>query len=118
MYKYSFKGQVHTARDFFEARHKAGVFLPLTTSTISYYVVRLWQWDEADRDYTVEILSPPGYQIFNSHDEAMVCYNTQSEFLPSEITEDLKLELVQIHLEKIYALESKVLCPPVTDWQW
>ena len=46
MYKYSFKGQVHTAQDFYKARNKAGLPLPGTLQSVNYYMVRLWQWDK------------------------------------------------------------------------
>ena len=118
MYKYTYRGEIHTARDFFEARNKAGLSLPRTFHSISHYVTRLWQWDETERDYAVEILNPPGHQIFNSYDEALVCYNTLAEFFPGEITHDVKLELVQFHLGEDYGLESQVLYPPVTAWEW
>lgn len=118
MYKYSFKGRIYTARDFFEARHKAGLALPGTFQSTSYYVVRLWQWDDAERDYAVEILNTPGHQIFNTYDEALVCYNTLVEFFPDEIADDIKLELVHFHLSETYELESTVLYPPVHAWQW
>jgi hypothetical protein len=118
MYKYFFRGQVHTARDLYEARHKAGLALPLTTPTVSPSVVRLWQWDEEARDYAIEIFSTPGHQIFNSYDEARVCYNTLEEFFPDEITEDFKLELVNFHRGETYQLASKILLPPVHAWQW
>ena len=118
MYKYSFKGRVHTARDMYEARHKAGLSLPISTPTFSPYVVRLWQWDEEDREFAVEIFNTPGHQIFNSYDEALVCYNTLTEFFPGEIDEDLKMELVHFHQGESYRLASKILLPPVAAWQW
>ena len=118
MYKYSYQGRVHTARDFYEARNKAGLSLPCPFQSASHYVIRLWQWDESDRDYAVEILNPPGHQILNCYDEALVCFNTLAEFFPYEITEDLKLELVHFHLGETYSLESQILFPPVSKWQW
>ena len=118
MYKYSFQGRVHTAQDFHEARNKAGLPLPDTSQSVSHYLVRLWQWDDAGRDYAVEIFNTPGHQIFNSYDEALVCYNTLAEFFPDEIAEDFKLELVNFHRGETYQLASKILLPPVTDWKW
>lgn len=118
VYKYSFKGQVHTAQDFYEARNKAGLPLPDTLQSVSYYLVRLWQWDDAGRGYTVEILNSPGHQVFNAYDEALVCYNTLTEFFPDEIANDVRLELVHYHLGETYELESTILYPPVHTWEW
>jgi len=118
MYKYTYQGEIHSARDFFEARHKAGLSLPRTFHSVSHYVIRLWQWDEGDRDYSVEILNSPGHQIFNSYDEALVSYNTLAEFYPNDIDRDIKLELVQFHLGEVYDLEEQVLYPPVSEWTW
>jgi hypothetical protein len=118
LYKYSFKGQVHTAQDLFEARNKAGLPLGDTLQSISYYMVRLWQWDDAERDYVVEILNTPGHQVFSAYDEARVCYNTLAEFFPDEITSDIKLELVHFHSGETYQLGSTILFPPVHSWQW
>ena len=118
MYKYSFKGQVYTARDFYEARNQAGLPLADTLQSVSHYVVRLWQWDDAGRDYAIEILNAPGHQIFHAYDEALVCYNTLVEFFPDEIADDMKLELVHCHLDEIYELESTILYPPVHTWEW
>ncbi len=118
MYKYSFKGQIHTAQDFYEARHKAGLPLPDTLQSVSYYLVRLWQWDDAVRSYAVEILNSPGHQVFNAYDEALVCYNTLTEFFPDEIANDVRLELVHCHLGETYELESTILYPAVHTWEW
>ena len=81
-------------------------------------MVRLWQWDDAERDYSVELLNTPGHQIFSVCDEALVCYNTLAEFFPDEITSDMKLELVHFNLDEIYEMESTILYPPVHTWQW
>lgn len=118
MYKYTFRGEIHTARDFFDARHKTGLRLPRRFHSVSHYVVRLWQWHDDDHEYSVEILNSPGHQIFNNYDEALVCYNTMAEFFPDELKQDVKLDLIQFHLGEIYELESQVLCPPVSDWEW
>ncbi len=118
VYKYSFKGQVHTARDFYEARYQAGLPLSDTFQSVSHFVVRFWQWDDAGRDYAIEILNTPGHQIFTAYDEALVCYNTMVEFFPDEIADDIKLELVHFHLGETYELESTILYPPVHTWQW
>ena len=118
MYKYSFKGQVHSARDFYEARYQAGLPLSDVFQSVSPYVVRLWQWDDAEKGYAVEILSAPGHQSFNTYDEALVCYNTLTEFFPDEIASDIRLELVNLHQGETYELESTFLYPPVHTWQW
>lgn len=118
MYKYSFQGQIHTAQDFFEARNRAGLPLQDTHPSVSHYLVRLWQWDDAEKDYAVEIFNTPGHQIFNVYDEAMVCYNTLAEFFPDEITNDTKLELVHVHQGEIHELAATILYPPVDAWQW
>ncbi|NIQ02497.1 MAG: hypothetical protein GWM98_20745, partial [Nitrospinaceae bacterium] len=47
-----------------------------------------------------------------------VCFNTLAEFFPDELNNDVKLELVQFHLGETYSLESKVIYPPVNQWQW
>ena len=118
VYKYSFKGQIHTAQDFYEARNKAGLPLPDTFQSVSYYLIRLWEWDDAARNYAVEILNSPGHQVFNAYDEALVCYNTLTEFFPEEIADDVRLELVHCHLGETYELESTILYPPVHTWEW
>ena len=118
LYKYYFKGQVDTARDVYEARYQAGLPLYEASQSVSPYVVRLWQWDDAEREYAIEILNTPGHQIFGTYDEALVCYNTLVEFFPDEISDDIKLELVHCHLDEIYELESTILYPPVHAWEW
>jgi len=118
LYKYSFKGQVHTAQDLFEARNKAGLPLGDVFRSVSPYLVRLWQWDDAERDYAVEILNAPGHLVFSAYDEARVCYNTLAEFFPDQITNDMKLELVHFHSGETYQLGSTILFPPVHTWQW
>lgn len=118
VYKYSFKGQVHTAQDFYEARNKVGLPLHDTLQSISYYMVRLWQWDDAGRSYAVEILNTPWHQVFNAYDEALICYNTLTEFFPDEIASDVRLELVHCHVGETYELESTILYPPVHTWEW
>lgn len=118
LYKYYFKGQVDTARDVYEARYLTGLPLYEASQSISPYVVRLWQWDDAERGYAVEILNSPGHQIFSAYDEALVCYNTLTEFFPDEIASDIKLELVNVHQGKTYELKSTTLHPPVHTWQW
>jgi hypothetical protein len=109
---------VYTARDLYEARYQAGLLLSDVFQSVSPYVVRLWQWDEEEKDYAVEILNTPGHQIFNAYDEALVCYNTLTEFFPDEIAGDIKLELVNLHQGETYELASKILLPPITDWKW
>lgn len=118
MYKYSYKGQVRTARDFSEARFQAG--LPHTDPILSasHYAVRLWQWDDAERNYSVEILSTPGHQTFTTYDEALICYNTLAEFFTEEIDEDIKMELVHFHLDETFHLGATFLYPPADTWQW
>lgn len=118
LYKYSFRGQVDTARDVYEARYQTGLPLYETSQTTSPYVVRLWQWDDAESSYAIEILNSPGHQVFSSYDEALVCYNTLSEFFPDEIASDIKMELVNVHQGVIYELKSTTLHPPVHSWQW
>ena len=118
LYKYSFRGQVHTAQDFYEARYKAGLSLPDTLHSVNYYMVRLWQWDNASGDYAVEILNTPGHQTFDAYDEALVCYNTLAEFFPDEIANDMKLELVHFSQDEICELECTFLYPPVDSWEW
>ena len=118
MYKYSFKGQVHIAQDFYEARNKAGLSLPDTLHSVTYYMVRLWQWDNASGDYAVELLNTPGHQTFDAYDEALVCYNTLAEFFPDEIANDMKLELVHFSQDEICELERTFLYPPVDTWEW
>ncbi|MFQ5583894.1 MAG: hypothetical protein ACE5GL_05620 [Calditrichia bacterium] len=113
MHKYLYEGGIHTARDFFEARIRTGIRFPHPFHSFSHYLVRLWQWDTPDANYTIEILSEPGHQIFNNYDEALNCFNTLAEELPGRILEDVKLELVHSHLGIIYPLESKIVKPPV-----
>jgi len=118
LYKYYFKGQVDTARDVYEARYQAGLPLYEASQSVSPYVVRLWQWDDAEREYAIEILNTPGHQIFSTYDEALVCYNTLTEFFPDEIDSDIRLELVNLHQGEAYELKSTTLHPPVHTWQW
>ena len=113
MHKYFFEGEIHTAPDFFEARIRTGIGFPHAFCSFSYYLVRLWQWDTPDADYTIEILNEPGHQIFNNYNEALNCFNTLAEELPGRILEDIKLELVHYHLGTIYPLESKIVRSPV-----
>lgn len=112
MHKYLYEGGVHTAQDFFEARIRSGIKFPHPFHSFSYYLVRLWQWDIPDADYTIEILNEPGHQVFNNYDEARTCFHTLAEELPGCIQEDVKLELVHYHLGTIYPLESKILASP------
>ena len=113
MHKYLLEGEIHTARDFLESQIRAGVKFPCPFRSFSYYLVRLWQWDTSDADYTIEILNEPGHQIFNSYDEALNCFNTLMSELLEDVQEDVKLELVQYHVGTIYPLESIVLMPLV-----
>lgn len=114
MYKYTFQGNVDTARDFIEARVRTGMRFPQTFRSFSYYLVRLWQWDTSDTDFNIEILNEPGHQIFNKYDEALNCFNNLTEELPDHMPETVKLELVQYHMGVIYPLESRVLMPLVS----
>ena len=113
MHKYFFEGEIHTARDYFESRIRAGIKYPYPFRSYSYYLVRLWQWNISDADYNIEVLNEPGHQFFSSYDEALSCFHTLAEELLGRIQEDVKLELVQYHLGTIYPLESKILLPLV-----
>ena len=112
MYKYFYNGDVHTARDYFEARLVTGRRYPRPFRSFSHYVVRLLRWDPVDRDYTIEDLSEQGHQIFNHYDEAVFCFHRLAAVLPGKIQEDVKLELIQNHLGREYSLQTRILCSP------
>jgi hypothetical protein len=113
MYKYYYEGGIYTARDFIEARIQTGMRFPHPFHSFSHFVVRLWQWDISDADYTIEILNEPGHQIFNNYNEALNCFNTLAKELPGRILENVNLELVHYHLGHIYPLEIKIVMSPV-----
>ena len=113
MYKFFYDGKIHTVRDLFEARNLTNVQFPHPFHSFSYYLIRIWQWDISDADYTIEILNEPGHQSFNNYDDALHCFSTLADELPRRILENVKLELVHYHLGKIYPLDSQVLMPPV-----
>jgi hypothetical protein len=113
MYKYVYDGEIHTARDFLEARLQTGLRLPHPFHSFSHYLVRIWLWDIEDQDYTIETLSEPGHQTFNNYENALECFNTLRKELPGQILGDCKLELVHYHLGEVYPIESTIVRSPV-----
>ncbi|NIQ02498.1 MAG: hypothetical protein GWM98_20750 [Nitrospinaceae bacterium] len=111
MYRYLFKNQVHSALGFQEARKQVGLFLPGGADPVSHFIVRIWHWDKDEREYTLEQFDAPGHQIFSEYDDALACFNDLAVNYPLEISNDVKLQLVQYHLGEITTLQSKILFP-------
>ncbi len=113
MYKYLFNDEIHTALGFHEARQQCGRVLPNTIDPVSHFIVRLWRWDETDKEYSIEIFDEPGHQVFNEYDGALTCFNALEGSYPQKPADDVKLELIQYHLGEISTLQSKILFPPM-----
>ena len=113
MYKYLHNKQIHFALGFHDARAQAGFTLPEGINPINHFIVRIWHWDETDKDYSIEVFDAPGHQVFKEYDDALTCFNTLVADYPEEAAEEIKLELIQYHRGKISTLQSKILFPPV-----
>jgi len=113
MYKYLYKKQIHFAPGFPEARRQVGFVLPEGINPISHFIIRIWQWDENEDDYSIEVLDAPGHQVFEEYDDALDCFKALAIRYPEETAEEIKLEFVQYHRGKITTYHSKILFPPV-----
>lgn len=113
MYKYLHNSQIDFASGFQEAKRRAGLALPEGIDPISHFIVRIWQWDEEDDDFSIEILDAPGHQVFEEYDEALTCFKVLVAQYPAEAEKEVKLELVQYHRGKITIYYSKILFPPL-----
>lgn len=111
MYKYNYKEAVCTADNLDKARKQIGWTFPGEINPNNYFVVRVWQWDETDQDYIVEVLHEPGHQVFNAYVDALECYKNLVEGFSDEFSKDAKLDLVHYHLATFRALHSKILFP-------
>lgn len=100
-----------------DARRQIGRSLPVEIDPASYFMVRLWQWDPAEREYDIELLDEPGHQVFNEYDDALTCFNYLQADYPEQTTVDVRLELIQYHMGEISTLHSKILFPALLAWE-
>ena len=117
MYKYLYNNQIHCAPGFQEAREQAEFALPEDINPINHFIVRIWHWDAGEKDFSIEVFDPPGYQVFNEYDEALTFFNALATNFPENGTEEIKLELIQYHRGKITTYHSKILFPPLLAGQ-
>ena len=113
MYKYRYNNQIQSATGFQEARVQAGLALPEGINPISYFIVRIWQWDDNDDDFSIELFDAPGHQVFEDYDDAINCFKILEAQYPQEATREIKLDLVHYHRGKITTYYSKILFPPL-----
>jgi hypothetical protein len=113
MYKYLFNKEIHTALGLHDAVRLADFVLPEGIDPVSHFIVRLWQWDEEDQDYSIEVFDAPGHQVFKEYDDALNFFNDLATDYPEVAGEEIKLELVQYHRGKISTLRSKILFPAI-----
>ena len=113
MYKYRYNSQVHSASGFSEAKKREGLAFPEEIDPISHFIVRIWQWDEEDDDFSIEIFDAPGHQVFQDYDDAISCFKILTAQYPAQAQVECKLELVQYHRGKITTYHSKILFPPL-----
>ena len=111
MYKFLHNNQIHFAPGFLEAMRQVGVALPEGINQVSYFIVRIWHWDDNEKDYSIEVFDAPGHQVFKEYDDALTCFNALAVDYPEIANEELKLELVQYHRGKITTYYSKILFP-------
>ena len=116
MYKYSFGGQIREADGPDDAYAVCRMAPPEPEDKNNYFIVRVMLWHEPDEDYSVEKLDGCGHRVFDSYVDAMDYYRylEMSDVIP--ITDDVKLELVQVYqggAPKI--IHSKVLLRVVFD---
>ena len=117
MYKFLHNNRIHFAPGFHEARWQTEFALPEGINPIDHFIVRIWHWDAMERDFSIEVFDPPGYQVFNEYDEALTFFNALETDFPENGTEEIKLELVQYHRGKITTYHSKILFPPLLTGQ-
>ena len=113
MYKFLHNNQIHNAPGFHEAMSRAGLALPEGTDPINHFIVRIWHWDDKERDYAVEVFDTPGHQVFNEYDDALTCFNALAIDYVDVADKEIKLELVQYHRGKITTYRSKILFPSI-----
>ena len=110
MYRYLYKNQVRDALGFLDARKQIGLALPENIHPLNYFMIRLWRWDEEEKDYSIEIFDAPGHQVFNGYEDGLTCFNALQADHPEE---EVKLQLIQVHLGEISTLQSKILFPTI-----
>ena len=113
MYKYRYNNQIHFAPGFYEARKKEGLALPEGISPISHFIVRIWQWDENDDDFSIEIFDSPGHQVFQDYDDALTCFRILEAQYPAQTSQEIKLELIHYHRGRTTIYYSRILFPPL-----
>jgi hypothetical protein len=113
MYKYLHANQIHCAPGYSEALKEAGFALPEGVDPINHFIVRIWHWNDNEKDYSIEVLDAPGHQVFQEFDDALTCFNALESGYPKAAGEEIKLELVQYHRGKITTYYSKILFPPI-----
>ena len=113
MYKYRYNSQIHSASGFSAAKKQEGLVFPEGVDPISHFIVRLWQWDEEDDDFSIEIFDAPGHQVFQDYNDAISCFKILTVEYPAQAVAECKLELVQYHRGKVTTYHSKILFPPL-----
>ena len=113
MYKYLFNKEIHTTLGLHEAVRLADFSLPEDIDPINHFIVRIWHWDENEKDYDIEVFDTPGHQVFKEYDDALTCFNALAVDYPEEANEEIKLDLVLFHRGKVTTYHSKILFPPV-----
>ena len=111
MYKFLHNSQILFALGFIEARWKTGFTLPADVDLVNHFIIRLWHWDEFEKDYSIEVFDAPGHQVFKEYDDALNCFNTLEIDYPDVAGQEIKLELVHYHRGKITTYHSKILFP-------
>lgn len=117
MYKYRYNNKIGSASGFSEARKRAGLALPEGIDPISHFIVRIWQWNEDDDDFSIEILDTPGHQVFQDYDDALTCFRVLATQYPAEVAQEIKLELIHFHRGRVTIYHSKILFPPLLAGQ-
>ena len=113
MYKFLYNSQIHFASGFHEAMKQTGFALPEDVNPINYFIVRVWHWDENEKDYSIEVFDAPGHQVFGEYDDALTYFNALVAGYPEEAGEEVKLELILYHRGEITTYHSKILFPSV-----
>ena len=113
MYNYLHSNQIHCAPGYSEALKEAGFALPEGIDPINHYIVRIWHWNENEKDYSIEVFDAPGHQVFQEYNDALTCFNALESDFSKETGKEIKLELVQYHRGKITTYYSKILFPPI-----
>ena len=113
MYKFLHNNRIHFAPGFHEARWQTEFALPEGINPIDHFIVRIWHWDETEKDHSIEVFDAPGHQVFKEYDDALTCFNALATDYPETAAEEIKLELIQFHRGKIATLQSKILFPSI-----